>query len=118
MTPLLFRSKIETGGSNVINRGCDNCRYIRYHNGKEELYDVIKDPKEWNNLAMTKKFESILTNYRNELDNRLPAAIPRPTPSKESAEAWKDSYFKKFPKADINGDGILSWYELKQHKGD
>ena len=75
-------------------------------------------PKEWNNLAMTKKFESILTNYRNELDNRLPAAIPRPTPSKESAEAWKDSYFKKFPKADINGDGILSWYELKQHKGD
>ena len=26
-------------------------RYIRYANGKEELYDVNKDPKEWNNLA-------------------------------------------------------------------
>ncbi len=93
-------------------------RYIRYHNGKEELYDVINDPKEWNNLVFNKKFESVLTNYRNELDNRLPASIPRPAPSKESAEAWKDSYFKKFPKADVNGDGILTWYELKQHKGD
>ena len=56
---------------------------------------MINDPKEWNNLVFNKKFESVLTNYRNELDNRLPAAIPRPAPSKESAEAWKDSYFKK-----------------------
>ncbi|MGH8017587.1 MAG: sulfatase-like hydrolase/transferase, partial [Opitutaceae bacterium] len=26
-------------------------RYIRYADGKEELYDMIRDPNEWNNLA-------------------------------------------------------------------
>jgi arylsulfatase A-like enzyme len=30
-------------------------RYIRYANGEEELYDIRKDPFEWNNLAGDKK---------------------------------------------------------------
>jgi len=30
----------------------DNWRYIRYKNGKEELYNTKKDPYEWTNLAM------------------------------------------------------------------
>jgi arylsulfatase A-like enzyme len=32
----------------IINR---QWRYIRYKDGSEELYDVSKDPNEWNNLA-------------------------------------------------------------------
>lgn len=32
----------------VINR---DWRYIRYHNGAEELYDLKNDPNEWHNLA-------------------------------------------------------------------
>jgi arylsulfatase A-like enzyme len=29
----------------------DRWRYIRYYDGSEELYDLDKDPEEWNNLA-------------------------------------------------------------------
>ena len=36
--------------------------------------------------------------------------------AKENAEAWKDKYFKMHPEADTDGDGILSWPELKAHK--
>ena len=34
-------------------------RYIRYNNGKEELYDHDKDPYEWTNLATDPKYEEI-----------------------------------------------------------
>ena len=37
-------------------------------------------------------------------------------PSKGGAEFWKDTYFKKYPQADANGDGTLSWSEFKKHK--
>ena len=37
-------------------------------------------------------------------------------PAKPSGEAWKDTYFKKFPDADADGDGKLSWPEYKMHK--
>ena len=36
--------------------------------------------------------------------------------AKEDAEAWKDKYFKMYPEADADGDGILSWPEYKDHK--
>ena len=29
----------------------DRWRYIRYHDGTEELYDEAQDPREWTNLA-------------------------------------------------------------------
>ena len=29
----------------------ENWRYIRYADGSEELYDMRRDPNEWNNLA-------------------------------------------------------------------
>ncbi|MEO0477806.1 MAG: sulfatase/phosphatase domain-containing protein, partial [Planctomycetota bacterium] len=32
----------------IINR---DWRYIRYHDGAEELYDLNNDPHEWHNLA-------------------------------------------------------------------
>ena len=39
-------------------------RYIRYENGKEELYHTAKDDHEWNNLALDVKFEK---NYLNSV---------------------------------------------------
>jgi hypothetical protein len=30
---------------------CGRWRYIRYHDGTEELYDHADDPMEWHNLA-------------------------------------------------------------------
>lgn len=34
-------------------------RYIRYDNGDEELYDELRDPYEWNNLASDSHYDSI-----------------------------------------------------------
>ena len=30
---------------------CERWRYIRYHDGTEELYDHANDPMEWSNVA-------------------------------------------------------------------
>lgn len=53
-----------------------NWRYIRYENGDEELYDVIKDPNEYTNLAAKPEFAS----RKTELAKYLPKTdVPTPT---------------------------------------
>ena len=42
-------------------------RYIRYRNGKEELYDHNKDPYEWNNLALDKKYDDTRIALRKKV---------------------------------------------------
>ena len=37
----------------------DRWRYIRYHDGSEELYDHGKDPNEWENLAAREEYDVI-----------------------------------------------------------
>ncbi len=45
-------------------------KYIRYVNNKsiEELYNLVDDPKEVNNLATNPKYKDILDEYRNKND--------------------------------------------------
>ena len=95
-----------------------NWRYIKYQNGNEELYHTKVDPHEWYNLALNDEYSGQLEVFRKDLDARLPPAKPRPIPKKPPAEAWKDAYFKKFPSADSNGDGVLTWPEYKKHRGE
>ena len=95
-----------------------NWRYIKYQNGNEELYHTKVDPHEWHNLALNDEYSGQLEVFRKDLDARLPPAKPRPIPKKQPAEAWKDAYFKKFPSADSNGDGVLTWPEYKKHRGE
>ena len=61
-------------------------RYIRYENGKEELYHTAKDDHEWNNLAMDSKFESKLIEFRQKLLSIIPKSIPE---KPKSNEFWK-----------------------------
>ena len=93
-----------------------NWRYIRYENGKEELYHVKNDPHEWYNLALNPDHQKTLKSYRKAMLARIPASIPPPKPTKKDAEIWKDRYFKKHPSADANQDGKLTWSELQAHK--
>lgn len=88
-------------------------RYIRYENGKEELYHTAKDGHEWNNLALEQEHSKTLLKYRAQLTSIIPDSIPE---KPKSAEQWKSEYFNKNPKADVNKNGELSWQELNAHK--
>ena len=46
-------------------------RYIRYANGKEELYDHVRDPGEWMNLAEKKEFKGEKEKMRAALYKEL-----------------------------------------------
>jgi len=92
-------------------------RYIRYENGKEELYHVANDPREWTNLAANAEHAKQLEAFRTQLQ----ALIPKSKPAAQSAatgtaEEWKDTFFKSHPAADANADGTLSWPEYKDYK--
>ena len=88
-------------------------RYIRYENGKEELYHTAKDDHEWNNLAQNSNFGEKLAGFRKQLLSIIPESILE---KPKSNEYWKDQYFKKNPSADTNADGTLSWAELTAHR--
>lgn len=49
----------------------ENWRYIRYRNGKEELYNHQNDPYEWKNLASKKKYADKLKALRAEVMNMI-----------------------------------------------
>lgn len=56
-------------------------RYLRYHNGEEELYDIARDPLEWRNLARDAAHRDQLAQMRQRLDDALagmksPATVP------------------------------------------
>lgn len=42
-------------------------RYILYGNGKEELYNSVKDPYEWKNLAYDKKYKEVKKKMNESL---------------------------------------------------
>jgi hypothetical protein len=98
-------------------------RYIRYENGKEELYRAAEDPHEWSNLA-AKPEHTEHTEHTEQLEGfraQLLAMIPKSNPAAQpvaelSAAEWKDTFFKTHPNADANGDGTLSWPEYKVYK--
>ena len=106
-------------------------RYIRYENGKEELYATGDDPHEWTNIATDPQHAATLAAFRDELKSRIPAAgselppqppfrpkstAPRKTEKELSGEAWKDKYFAEHPQADTNKDGRLTWPEYKEYR--
>lgn len=63
------------GNASVRN---DRFRYIRYHDGGEELYDHQSDPHEWQNLAADEKYQ----NIKQELARWIPQDWAEPAPSK------------------------------------
>jgi hypothetical protein len=44
----------------------ENWRYIKYANGEEELYNIKKDPFEWDNLVSFPKYAEHLKRLRNK----------------------------------------------------
>jgi hypothetical protein len=92
-------------------------RYIRYENGKEELYRVVDDPREWSNLAANPEHAAQLEAFRTQLRAMMPKPDPTAKPAAEmSAAEWKDTFYKSHPAADANSDGTLSWPEYQDYK--
>ena len=50
-------------------------RYIRYADGSEELYDMRRDPNEWENLAKNPRYRSVMAEHAKWLpeEDRRPA---------------------------------------------
>ncbi|MEW4486460.1 sulfatase [Thalassoglobus sp. JC818] len=55
----------------------EDFRFIRYHNGSQELYDEAVDPNEWTNLAEKPEFKTVI----EELEASLPKENAEPPPS-------------------------------------
>ena len=93
-------------------------RYIHYANGKEELYNVNEDPQEWNNLAYKSGHGPLLRTLKNQLFDRISNSEPSASNKgiKKDAEYWKSKFFEKYPEADTDKNGKLSWKEHKIHK--
>ena len=62
------RPALTTHGKNNHAVRTERYRYIRYHEGSEELYDLREDPNEWTNLAAKKE----LAPLKEELAKWLP----------------------------------------------
>ncbi len=57
-----------------------NWRYIRYADGSEELYDMKKDPNEWNNLIGKPGYEEIIAGHKKW----IPKTSRQPAPGSHS----------------------------------
>ncbi len=65
----------EPGSYAIMNQ---HWRYIHYSDGTEELYDVQKDPNEWNNLAKVKAFAEVKRKLRGSAPKKFaPPGPPR-----------------------------------------
>jgi arylsulfatase A-like enzyme len=60
----------------------ENWRYIRYADGSEELYDMVKDPNEWTNLADSKNPEHV--KIKTDLAKWMPKNDAAPAPNSKS----------------------------------
>lgn len=93
-------------------------RYIRYSNGREELYHCADDPYEWHNLAGKPQHASRLAALRKKLKARVPdfGKSTSSTRTQGNAETWKARTFAQHPEADADHDGQLSWPELHAYR--
>jgi choline-sulfatase len=81
-------STYEPGNHAVID---ERWRYIRYHDGGEELYDRIEDPNEWRNLAGDPKHNPV----KRDLAQWMPKTNASPVPERSAydfdfaSHTWK-----------------------------
>jgi arylsulfatase A-like enzyme len=72
-------------------------RYIRYHDGTEELYNMMKDPNEWHNLARDPEYQTVLAEHRMWLPKTDAEAVVR---SNESDERFNPGGTKRKSKTE------------------
>ena len=69
------RLALTTHGRGEHGVRCDRWRYIRYHDGTEELYDHAEDPMEWDNLSAAPEHEALKKRLSQTMpDTEVPNA--------------------------------------------
>ena len=63
-------------------------RYVRYHDGGEELYDLANDPKEWRNLASDPAF----AKAKSALARQATSTWAKSAPTKSAFDFDPDSF--------------------------
>ncbi len=61
------------GGYAIVN---NRWRFIHHADGTEELYDVVKDPNEWDNLAAAEKYRPVMAELRRSAPAQFAPAGP------------------------------------------
>ncbi len=99
LKPLLKNAKASRPWPAITTHNPDNhtvrserWRYIRYADGSEELYDMRRDPNEWNNLAGNPRFARIIAEHRKW----LPKTNAKPTAPNGARSL-------------VNEDGVWKW---------
>ena len=64
---------VKAGGYTIVN---NQWRYIHYADGAEELYDVVIDPNEWDNLAPQEKYRTVMEELRKSAPKKFAAPGP------------------------------------------
>jgi arylsulfatase A-like enzyme len=71
------RPALTTHGRNDHSLRFRRWRYIRYRDGKEELYDHTKDPLEWTNLAADPRYAATKKELARWLPKKNAESSPR-----------------------------------------
>jgi arylsulfatase A-like enzyme len=74
------RPAITTHNHNNHGIRSEKWRYIRYADGSEELYDMVKDPNEWTNLIGKPGYEEIIAGHKKW----IPKTSRQPAPGSHS----------------------------------
>jgi choline-sulfatase len=61
-------------------------RYIQYADGSQELYNMIDDPNEWENLAADSKYADVIASHKKW----IPKSVPPAAGSKHRILIYKD----------------------------
>ena len=71
----VFIPHMKRGSYAVVNT---DWRYIQYNDGAEELYNLKKDPNEWDNLAGEPEYKQIKEKMQKTAPSEFaPLATPR-----------------------------------------
>ncbi len=65
----------------------EHFRYVRYLDGSEELYDLRKDPHEWNNVESTKDMSEVISTHRQHIPAKEVEVLPGNSTGHQAYEA-------------------------------
>jgi len=93
--PYMARTSFGPGNYAIIT---ENFRYIHYNDGSEELYDIINDPHEWQNIVEKPEFSDIVKQHREQIPVHRHEILGEGSTGHDSYEATEENNKLSFEK--------------------